>query len=119
MKRQKRDMMDRAYQKGYQAGVGVLGDGNTLVGSMAGVSTSSGSNLTVLGSGATFAASGLAFATAIGSGAVADSSNSVVLGRASDQVEAPGDGPVFGPSDDVSHRYAASRSASRAWPTDW
>lgn len=73
---------------GSQAGVGVTsGSNNTAVGAGAG-NTNTGSNNTMIGSGAS-ANGSLSFATVIGAGAVVTTSNTVVLGRASDTVIVP------------------------------
>lgn len=66
------------------------GNNNSFVGRNAGDVNTIGSNNTAVGAGANFASNSLTFATAIGSGAVANLSNSVVLGRAADTVRIPG-----------------------------
>jgi hypothetical protein len=67
----------------------VTGSYNTFVGNGAGYSNTSGSNNTAIGR-STNVGSNLTYATAIGSGALVATSNTVVLGRPSDRVEAPG-----------------------------
>lgn len=63
---------------------------NSFFGRDAGVSNTTGSHNTVIGQGADTGANNLDFATALGSGAIVSASNTVVLGRANDTVQIPG-----------------------------
>jgi hypothetical protein len=63
---------------------------NTFIGTNAGLANTIGSNNTLLGNSANFGANNLTFAAAIGSGAIVNTSNTVVLGRAADTVQIPG-----------------------------
>ena len=63
---------------------------NSFFGFAAGNANFTGANLTIIGADADVSADGLNFATAIGAGAVVSASNTVVLGRSSDVVLAPG-----------------------------
>ncbi len=72
------------------------GSNNTMVGFQAGTTNNTGSSLTLLGANANVAADGLTFATAIGAGAVVSTSNTVLLGRPADTVQAPGNLNVAG-----------------------
>jgi hypothetical protein len=76
---------------GRSAGIAnTSGGSNTFVGTSTAGTNIHGSNNTLLGAGANVGADNLTFATAIGAGAVADSSNTVVLGRSADTVIVPG-----------------------------
>ena len=75
----------------------VTGSRNIVIGSGTGFGNTSGSDLTVVGTFANVGADGLSFATALGAGAIVAASNTVVLGRAADTVQAPGALTVGGP----------------------
>jgi hypothetical protein len=83
---------------GTAAGLGnTTGSSNTFIGDGAGESNTSGSNNTFVGAAANIqTGSAFSFATAIGSGAIASSSNTVVLGRSVDAVRVPGSMTVVG-----------------------
>ncbi len=71
-------------------GFNTTGEGNAFFGQLAGNGNTTGSFNTALGDGANVASGNLNNATAIGAGAVVASSDTVVLGRAADDVEIPG-----------------------------
>lgn len=93
---------------GYQAGFNNFsGSGNSFVGESAGANTTSGDNNsffgkstgaanitgdnnTLIGANANFGSNNLTFATAIGAGAVVSHSDTLVLGRNTDDVRIPG-----------------------------
>ena len=66
------------------------GDLNSFFGMSSGNNNRTGSNNTTLGAYANFSANNLTFATAIGAGATVGTSNTLVLGRTNDAVQAPG-----------------------------
>ena len=66
------------------------GSRNVFVGREAAFANTSGNDLTLVGTFANVGADGLSFATALGAGAVVAASNTVVLGRPADTVQAPG-----------------------------
>lgn len=66
------------------------GNLNSFVGFNAGVFNRTGGNNSALGANTTFSVNNLNFATAIGAGATVGTSNTLVLGRSSDAVQAPG-----------------------------
>jgi hypothetical protein len=74
------------------------GDNNSFFGLSAGSSNTTGDNNTVIGAGANVAPGNLTYATAIGSGAIVNTSNTVVLGRTSDNVRVPGTLTITGTS---------------------
>ncbi len=61
------------------------GSGNAFFGQGAGTTNTTGSNNTLLGQGTSLGANNLSFATAIGSGATVQTSNTIVLGRATQE----------------------------------
>lgn len=63
---------------------------NTFVGTFAGDTNTTGGSNTIIGNSADVGSGSLTFATAIGAGAVATSSNQIVLGRAAEAVYIPG-----------------------------
>lgn len=65
------------------------GNENSFLGENSGQLNTTGSNNTAVGSNTSFSTNNLSYATAIGSGATAIRSNTVVLGRPADIVEAP------------------------------
>jgi hypothetical protein len=75
---------------GERSGLNSQGINNSFFGAVAGQTNISGGNNTIIGTLADVGSSNLNFATAIGAGAVASSSNSVVLGRNVDTVQIPG-----------------------------
>lgn len=76
---------------GFEAGISnTTGQGNAFFGRWAGNANTTGDFNSALGTGATVATGNLNNATAIGAGAVVTSSDTVVLGRAADDVEIPG-----------------------------
>lgn len=76
---------------GFESGDGNTGGfNNSFFGRGAGKANIDGNSNTVLGAFAEFDSGNLSFATAIGSGAHVGTSNTVVLGRNSDQVQVPG-----------------------------
>lgn len=66
------------------------GNRNTFIGNLAGSTNTTGNDNTAIGASANVATDDLSFATAIGAGATVSASNTVVLGRATDTVQAPG-----------------------------
>ncbi|MBI1762809.1 MAG: tail fiber domain-containing protein [Acidobacteria bacterium] len=66
------------------------GDFNTFVGYASGLTQTSGSNNTLLGASTNFGANGLSYATALGAGAVVSASDTIMLGRPTGNVIAPG-----------------------------
>ena len=75
---------------GRNSGLLTRSDNNTFIGLNAGNTNFAGSSNTVIGANADVASAALDFATAIGAGAVVDTSNTVLLGRATDSVVAAG-----------------------------
>jgi len=75
---------------GIGAGFNSTGSSNTFVGSNSGNTNTSGGNNTLLGANANVASANLSFATAIGAGAVVNVNNTLVIGRAADTVQLPG-----------------------------
>lgn len=67
----------------------IFGSNNSLFGLSAGQFTTAGSNNTLVGANSNYGA-GISFGTAIGAGAVVGTSDTVVLGRAVDTVQIPG-----------------------------
>lgn len=67
---------------GINAGYNTLGDNNSIVGSFAGLTNTTGSNNSFFGNAADAGANNLTFATAIGAGAGVPASNTIALGRA-------------------------------------
>lgn len=72
------------------------GSENVIIGNNAGSVNTTGFSNTIIGSSANLQTANLSFATAIGYGAIALSSNSVVLGRNLDTVRIPGNLNVTG-----------------------
>lgn len=66
------------------------GNSNSFFGNLAGGFNTIGGNNTALGANANFTANNLNFATALGAGATVGTSNTLVLGRPNDAVQAPG-----------------------------
>lgn len=66
------------------------GGNNTFVGKGAGTVNTNGTNNTMLGYNAELGSASLDFATAIGAGSVVETSNTIVVGRASDIMRVPG-----------------------------
>lgn len=66
------------------------GNLNSFVGFNAGFTNRTGGNNSALGANTTFSVNNLSFATAIGAGATVGTSNTLVLGRTNDAVQAPG-----------------------------
>lgn len=82
---------------GSQAGYANLsGANNTFIGTNSGDTNATGTFNTTLGAGADVATNDLDNATAIGAGSVVSNSNTVVLGRAADTVQVPGNLNVAG-----------------------
>jgi trimeric autotransporter adhesin len=74
----------------------VSGNGNSFYGNSAGQTNTTGSNNTIIGNLTNVASGNLSFATALGAGAVVSTNNTVVLGRAADTVQVPGNLLVSG-----------------------
>lgn len=72
------------------------GANNSFFGRDAGIFNNTGGNNTLLGAFTNLNASNLNYATAVGAGATVSTSNTVVLGRAADDVRVPGDLTVSG-----------------------
>ncbi len=66
------------------------GASNSFFGFQSGTNNQTGSNNTILGAGANVSTVDLNFATAIGAGALVSTSNTLVIGRATDTVQVPG-----------------------------
>ena len=76
---------------GYGAGAGTTsGNRNTFIGQEAGSDNTTGNNNTTIGWSAQVGAGYLSFATALGSGAVVNTSDTIQLGRSTDQVRVSG-----------------------------
>ena len=67
-----------------------LGGGNAFFGGNAGETNTTGDNNTIIGTLANVGSVNLSYSTAIGAGAVVSTSNTIVLGRATDTVSIPG-----------------------------
>ena len=78
------------------ADTATTGSSNTFVGDSSGTTNTTGTSNTMLGANADLGANNLSFATAIGAGAMANNSNSVVLGRTTDTVRVPGNLTITG-----------------------
>jgi hypothetical protein len=86
--------------------INTTGNGNTFVGFQAGNTNTTGSNNTTLGNGADVGGTDpISFGTAIGAGSLVTSSNSVVLGRATDNVHVPGSLAVIGSFNVLAEAY--------------
>lgn len=72
------------------------GGSNVFIGASAGTANTAGSSNTLIGTSADVASGSLSHAAAIGAGAVVSTSNTVVLGRAVDTVQVPGNLNVTG-----------------------
>lgn len=82
---------------GRDSGIGsTTGSSNSFFGAGAGLTNISGGNNTLLGALANVSSDNLNYATAVGAGAMVGSSNTIVLGRAADDVRVPGDLIVSG-----------------------
>ena len=82
---------------GSVAGVSTTaGSSNAFFGDHAGQSNTLGSFNSAFGSGANIGGGNLSFATALGAGAIVSASNTLVLGRAADTVQVPGNLNVTG-----------------------
>ena len=110
---------------GRQAGMNVtIGSGNVFIGNDTGLNNTTGNSNTAIGSGANMS-NGLSFATAIGAGALTTTSNTVTLGRSTDQVNVAGTLRVqfFGTAGGTAACINASNqlslcSSSRRYKTD-
>jgi hypothetical protein len=76
---------------GIDAGkLSTTGGSNAFFGASAGNTNTTGSSNTIIGNNADVGSSNLTYATAIGAGSVVTASNTIMLGRSSDLVVAPG-----------------------------
>lgn len=82
---------------GTRAGeLNTTGDGNSFFGLRAGNTNTTGDHNTIVGYDADVNVNNLVYASAFGAGAIVSTSNTVVLGRAADEVQVPGTLDVTG-----------------------